>query len=112
MSILTTIFFWGFIITIVGLLFYFLVRIGIVSKFRIKILEACYVWSKNNVPNAAHNVDKHAATWLFKKLPDVDGMTFSFKPLKLNKWCTDDVTYQKFIADAETRTYCLDNKII
>lgn len=64
--------------------FYILVRNFFVLELRRKVLGKCWEWL------STHPGEENPIHWCYPKLPSYEEMLFSFKPVKLETWLTQE----------------------
>ena len=81
---------------------YGLVRLPHVHRFRIRVLDLCYIYSYNNIDEYGKDPKNSAFEWCFEKMAKMVTMIFSFKKLKLESWVDKDVL-DKLLSDPDTK---------
>lgn len=89
-------------------LVYLMIRNSLVGKFRIRLIDLSYIWSRNCDSNKQED---WAFSWFYESLPYHEKMMFSFKPLKLKNWCTQE-QLDKLLADEETKQKAIEFGLI
>ena len=68
---------------------YISIRLIKVSNFRKYLLEKCAIWSIKNIDS--NNISDSAIHWCYDKLPSINRMIYSIKPLKEEYWLTKEI---------------------
>lgn len=87
---------------ILAVLIYGLFRIPHVHKFRLAVIDLCYIWTVNHMDECGLDQEKWAFFWCFKKMPEMENMVFSFKRMKLESWLSQ-ADIDKLLSDPETK---------
>jgi len=85
-----------------------MIRNILVSNFRQKIINLSFIWSCNC---DSILYEELAFSWFYASLPSYEKMMFSFKPLKLKNWCTQE-QLDKLLADEETKQKAIEFGLI